>query len=175
MLFKRKKDKGQHYVLGENKEKFEIQNPLAETVIIDKSKIKFVFETDKDGFTFINYNNKRFQVEILDKRQNKFTVLVNGVSYVFSVETPTSLKRKKILDQLDGSTKTKIIPAPMPGKIVDILVQEGDVVNIGDPLIILEAMKMQNEILSDVAGKITKIHVKKDGLVMKDDFLVELI
>ena len=48
----------------------------------------------------------------------------------------------------------------MPGKIIDVLVREGSNVLRGEPLVILEAMKMQNEILSPVNGTIVKVHAK---------------
>jgi biotin carboxyl carrier protein len=62
----------------------------------------------------------------------------------------------------------------MPGKIIDILVEEGSEVKEGEPIIILEAMKMQNEISSHVTGVVNSVNVKKDDSVMKDDVLIEI-
>jgi biotin carboxyl carrier protein len=62
----------------------------------------------------------------------------------------------------------------MPGKIIDVLVREGSTVLKGEPLVILEAMKMQNEILSPVNGMIEKVMAKPNTNVMKDDLLVEI-
>jgi biotin carboxyl carrier protein len=62
----------------------------------------------------------------------------------------------------------------MPGKIIDVLVREGGMVQRGEPVVILEAMKMQNEILSPVNGTIVKISAKPNTNVMKDDLLVEI-
>jgi biotin carboxyl carrier protein len=62
----------------------------------------------------------------------------------------------------------------MPGKIIDILVREGSNVLRGEPIVILEAMKMQNEIQSPVNGKITRISAKVNSNVMKEDVLVEI-
>jgi biotin carboxyl carrier protein len=66
------------------------------------------------------------------------------------------------------------IKAPMPGKIADIFLDEGDLVNIGEPILALEAMKMQNEITAECNGVIRKIRVNKGQSVMKDELLVEI-
>ena len=62
----------------------------------------------------------------------------------------------------------------MPGKIIDVLVREGATVTRGEPVVILEAMKMQNEILSPVNGVIVKVAARANTNVMKDDLLVEI-
>ena len=62
----------------------------------------------------------------------------------------------------------------MPGKIIDIMVEEGSEVKEGEAIIILEAMKMQNEIASHVTGVIKSVSVKKNDSVMKDDVMIEI-
>lgn len=64
------------------------------------------------------------------------------------------------------------IVSPMPGTVVKLLVNEGDEVKAGQPLLILEAMKMENEITSDRDGKITKVAVAGGQAVAKDEVLV---
>jgi biotin carboxyl carrier protein len=90
------------------------------------------------------------------------------------VETPFSLQRKKVIDSKRGKIEKETIKAPMPGKIIDVLVREGSAVLRGEPLVILEAMKMQNEIISPVNGTVVKVLAKPDSNVMKDDFLLEI-
>jgi biotin carboxyl carrier protein len=70
---------------------------------------------------------------------------------------------------------SKKIVAPMPGKVVDILVQEGDEVMESQDVIILEAMKMENAIPSPAAGKVGSIKVKKDDTVATHQVLIELV
>jgi biotin carboxyl carrier protein len=62
----------------------------------------------------------------------------------------------------------------MPGKIIDVLVREGTTVLRGEPVVILEAMKMQNEIISPVNGMVAKVMAKPNTNVMKDDILIEI-
>jgi biotin carboxyl carrier protein len=64
------------------------------------------------------------------------------------------------------------VEAPMPGTILDIKVSEGDTVANGDVLLILEAMKMENEIMSPAAGKVVSINVNKGASVNSGDVLI---
>jgi biotin carboxyl carrier protein len=73
-----------------------------------------------------------------------------------------------------GGTRGARVKPPMPGKIVSIGVSEGQEVKAGHVLVILEAMKMQNEIPSPVAGVVKKIHVKPGQNVEGKDLLIEL-
>jgi len=66
------------------------------------------------------------------------------------------------------------IRAPMPGKVLEIFVKEGDLVNAGEAVIILEAMKMQNEIRAPRKGVIGKVHCASGESVSSNDVLMEL-
>ena len=68
----------------------------------------------------------------------------------------------------------KQIVAPMPGKIIDILVKVGETVLEYQDVLILEAMKMENAIPAPEAGKIKEIKVKKDDIVATRQVLMEL-
>ena len=113
-------------------------------------------------------------MEIVRSNQNKYEILFNDISYTFTVETPFSLQRMKVLNSNRGKNEKEIIKAPMPGKIIDVLVREGSTVVKGEPMVILEAMKMQNEIISPVNGTIVLVMAKPNTNVMKDDLLVEI-
>ena len=62
----------------------------------------------------------------------------------------------------------------MPGIILSLLVQEGDVVSAGDAVLVLEAMKMENEIHAPRAGRVIKVHVKEGAEVRAGEKLFEL-
>lgn len=154
--------------------KYEIINPLSDNVRVRGKKMEFKLLEEPDGFTFILWKRKKFQVDILEKNQNKYTVMVNGVWYSFSIETPISYKRRKYLSKTTSSSRIETINAPMPGKILDILVEENSEVKQGEAVAILEAMKMQNEILAQVTGKVRKINIHQNDSVMKDDVILEI-
>lgn len=68
----------------------------------------------------------------------------------------------------------KAVLSPMPGVILDIKVKEGDAVSSGQTVIILEAMKMENEIVSEFVGTVASLKVKKGDTVDTDAVLVEI-
>ncbi len=66
------------------------------------------------------------------------------------------------------------VNAPMPGTILDVKVNVGDTVSEGQVLMILEAMKMENDIVAPVAGKVAAINVKKGDSVNSNDVLASI-
>jgi biotin carboxyl carrier protein len=156
------------------KKKYEIVNPLDEKVKIRGKKMEIQVIEEHDGFTYLVWKRKRYQVDILEKNQNKYTVMINGVWYSFTIETPISYKRRRFLSRIIFSSNIEKIIAPMPGKILNVLVEENANIQQGEAVVILEAMKMQNEILSHVAGRVKKINVRQNDSVMKDDIMFEI-
>jgi len=117
-------------------------------------------------------DHKIYPVQI-EKRTDGFPekVILNGVGFDVDIEKVESTRyRPKSADkQISGATKSEL-----PGQIVAILVKKGDRVKKGQPLIILESMKMENEILSPKNGIISKIHVKPGQVVLKGHLLVDV-
>ena len=100
----------------------------------------------------------------------KFRVTVNGTSYNVEVQeeiksvtavpaAPTVTVPAQAAASVEIAAGDSAIKAPMPGKITKVLVKKGDMVKKGDVLMILEAMKMQNEITSPVGGCVTLMNV----------------
>jgi biotin carboxyl carrier protein len=80
----------------------------------------------------------------------------------------------KVINSKMGKVEVEFIKAPMPGKIIDVLVREGSTIKRGEPVVILEAMKMQNEIISTKSGTVVKVSARPNTNVMKGDLLVEI-
>ena len=135
----------------------------------------------------INGNN--YEVEILGFEDNIAKVEVNGTMYDVEIQkdlkvpkTPTlvraeapkpTLKETKIPKNVIRTTNMAI-KAPLPGTIITVLVKAGDKVGIGDKLLTMEAMKMENNVLSEKAGTIRVVNVKPGDTVMQNDTLVEI-
>lgn len=174
MFSKSKKNKQKFIACANNSKKYEFLNPQELYIKQGKERIPIEVVSDKQGFVYIVWKKKKYLVDIIEKNQNQYEILVNGVGYPISVETPFSYKRRKYLAKNKVASKVEKIQAPMPGKIVEFLVEEDQEVKAGEPLLILEAMKMQNEIVSNIQGKINKINFKSEDTVMKDDVLIEV-
>ncbi len=162
------------FALSSENRKFSFRVPLTNKIRIGKREYTVQLKTDEKYGSYILWKNRRYPVEIVRSRQNKYEILFNDISYVFTVETPFSLKRMKMINTGRGKSSHESVKAPMPGKLIDVLVREGSSILRGEALVILEAMKMQNEILSPVNGTVLKIHARPNTNVMKDDVLVEI-
>ena len=169
-----KPDMKKLYALSSENKKFSFSLPLKHTIRIGKRDYEVQLKADEKYGTYILWKNRKYPVEIVRSSQNKYEILFNDISYTFTVETPFSLQRKKVLDAKKGKIEREFIKAPMPGKIIDVLVREGATVVKGEPLVILEAMKMQNELISPVNGTIEKVSARPNTNVMKDDLLIEI-
>ena len=108
----------------------------------------------------------------------KFHVNVNGTPYEVEVEeiaagaapaAPVQAAAPPPAPVAAGATS---VTAPMPGNILDIKVKVGDMVEANTVVIMLEAMKMENEIFAGAAGKVTAINVTKGSTVNSGDVLV---
>lgn len=138
-------------------------------------------------------NGNQYDVEIKSVDENVAEVEVNG--YTYTVETDKVLQSttktpKLIVPEVVPSTdiapseqKTSaptapkgsgFVKSPLPGVILDIYVNVGDTVKVGDKLFCLEAMKMENIINSDKAGTITAIRIQKGSAVMEGDMMIEI-
>jgi biotin carboxyl carrier protein len=162
------------YALSSENKRFCFPQPLKHSIRIGRRDYEVKLKSDDKFGTYILWKNRKYPVEIIRSRQNKYEILFKDISYIFTVETPFSLKRMKVLSSGRGKAEKELLKAPMPGKIIDVLVREGSDVLRGEPLVILEAMKMQNEIQSPVNGKVIKVNAKANTNVMKDDILVEI-
>jgi biotin carboxyl carrier protein len=90
-------------------------------------------------------------------------IVIDGHRYPFELDDPRQWKRPGSGAGVQGRAA---IVAPMPGKIVRVLVAEGDSVEQGQGILVVEAMKMQNELKAPRAGRVTSIAVKAgDGVI----------
>jgi biotin carboxyl carrier protein len=124
----------------------------------------------------IRVNGKEFLVEVEEIEKDKPSANTHLSN---TVETKQMIKDSdpktnsiQRVDAVDISEGEEIITAPMPGKILKINVTEGDNVAEGDTLVILEAMKMENEIVAGSNGKVKRISVIVNQMVDTDDVLV---
>jgi biotin carboxyl carrier protein len=128
-----------------------------------------------EGYFQIIHNNKCYLAEVVkeDTPTKSFHIKVNGKIYPVDVKDKFDLLLEKMGMNNNASGKVNTIKAPMPGLIIDLKVKQGDVVKIGDPLLILEAMKMENIIKSPGEGTVKTVTVKKGDSVEKNQVLIE--
>jgi len=103
----------------------------------------------------------------------KASVVIAG--HLYAVEIEDERERAAHAAERAASKGGGLVKAIMPGIVVKLIVAEGDVVEAGQPLLILEAMKMQNEIAAPAAGKIKLIHVREREAVAGGAKLVTIV
>jgi biotin carboxyl carrier protein len=140
---------------------------------VNNRKTSYEIEALENDEYLIKCNERTHVGEIVNLKQNEVTVMINGNTYQFTIDTELASKRKAKIAK-DAGKQVQKINAPLPGEIVAVLMSENQEVTKGEPVIILEAMKMQNEILSPITGKIKSIQVKAEETVMKDQLLFEV-
>jgi len=137
-------------------------------------------------------NGNQYDVAVKNVEDNVAEVEVNGLNYSveFDRAIETTKTPKLVRQAVEPSTDTTpsqhktsapsgpkgagFVKSPLPGTILDVHVQVGDMVKSGDKLITLEAMKMENIINSDKSGKVASVNVKKGDPVMEGDILIEI-
>jgi len=135
-------------------------------------------------------NGNQYETEILNIEDNFAEIEVNGTLFKVEVDkTMKSVKTPKLVrqtvvpstDSHPSVAKTSnpsapkgagSIKSPLPGVILDVYVREGDTVKMGQKLLMLEAMKMENNIEADKAGKVVSILKQKGDSVMEGDVLI---
>ena len=132
-------------------------------------------------------NGNEYEVAIGEIVENEAVVTVNGEEYKVAWEPEAEPEKKVVVrkpaaESADSSSDAgessanvntnNAVKAPLPGVITSINVNVGDEVKAGDTLLVLEAMKMANNIEAEKDGKVTAICVKPGQSVMEDDALV---
>lgn len=149
--------------------------------------------TKNNGLYCLTWNGKSFNVDSVRTNQNTFSLLVGGKSYEVTIEKQASnfsiyLNNDTVRLELFDARKVGIsaiakkniragaheILAPMPGKIIKVAVSKDGQVQEGDPLLIMEAMKMQNELKAPAAGTVKNVYVKEGEAVSSQQVLMVL-
>ena len=113
-----------------------------------------------------------YDVEIVEVEGNIAKVKVNGIEFEVELKEPIHASTMP-KHPIAAGAGTKV-GAPLPGTITEVKVKVGDIVKAGDAVIILEAMKMQNNIEAEVSGTVSSVLVKEGDTVMEGDALITI-
>jgi biotin carboxyl carrier protein len=133
-----------------------------------------LYETGEKSFHIIK-NHQSYKAEIVeaDKELKKLTLKINNKRYYVQVKDASDLILEKMGINENLLNRVVDVKAPMPGLIVSILVEEGQQVTSGEPLLVLEAMKMENVIKSPGTGVIRSIPIVLGKSVEKNQVLIK--
>jgi len=118
------------------------------------------------------YKGRSYNIEVVPGREPK-SYTINTFYFTHEIEVVDAETRyMRSRDNATGGHASNIIRSPMPGKIVKILVAEGDTVEVGQTVIIVSAMKMESEFKAAKAGIVSEIPVKEGDTVDGNQVLV---
>jgi len=123
------------------------------------ASLRFVADGRSYQISFDRGNNRHWRIGVVDREFN------------FEVLTPV-----EAIDATAGAAGrgASDLTAPIPGKVVAVKVAEGDRVEAGQSLVVLEAMKMENELIAEQTGTVAAVHVAPGDTVDTGTVLVEL-
>jgi biotin carboxyl carrier protein len=154
-------------------------------------KSRYVVDLEKDGSSYkVSLDGQSVDADVILAAPNAVSVILNGAAFeihiapsldgTYKLQTGPHEFQADVRDPrswrgakqggLEAEGRQQII-APMPGKIVRLLVNVGDTVEAGQGLVVIEAMKMQNEIRSPKKGKVERLETKEGQLVNAGDLL----
>jgi biotin carboxyl carrier protein len=147
--------------LGERNYSVEIEEIGKSVYRVSVDGNEFMVDGKKTGHTNFSLivDNRSFEIEV-DAKGDEYRVLVDGRNYRVTLMDERRVRTSAAGDA--GKVQGRqAVSVPMPGKVIAILVAEGDTVEKGQGLVIVEAMKMENEVRSPIAGEVKEIKVKQ--------------
>jgi biotin carboxyl carrier protein len=136
---------------------------------VDGQEIEVDAELTARDVMSVLVGNKAYEIKRERSLQGELHMVIGSARYAVDVQDPRSLRTRRALAGVEaGPQKVK---APMPGKIVRVMVAEKDQVKAGQGIIVMEAMKMQNEMKSPKDGVVQKIHAAEGSAVNAGDTL----
>jgi biotin carboxyl carrier protein len=157
-----------------NGKSFEVAK-VEESLFIDGKPFHWDLVKISEGYFHILYKNKSYRAEVVkaDRATKTFHLKINNRLQVVEVKDKFDLLLQKMGMANGNATRINNIKAPMPGLVIDMKVKAGDTVKAGEPLLILEAMKMENILKAAADATVKSVKVKRGDSVEKGQVLIE--
>ncbi len=123
------------------------------------------------GLYSLIIDGRSYEIDVLET-EGAHVVLVNGQPFQVEIQDEQERRLRAAVGKGETRLGKRVVTAPMPGKVVKLLVKPGDAVSPGDGVIVVEAMKMENELKAPAAGTVREIRVEEGKAVGGGDVLV---
>ncbi len=141
-------------------------------ILIDDHPYEVDFRRLPSGGVTSLLMNHRSVAAMVEERGNQWDVLIEGELYSVRVQDERAYRLERMRTSGVSVDGEAIVASPMPGIIVAVSVAVGDSVEFGQRVVILESMKMENELRAPCAGVVTYVHIAPGASVEKDQPLV---
>ncbi len=143
-------------------------------LVLNDTPHAYDFQRIHDGYYSLLIDGQSIPVAVQPVTDDRFRVTVRGHTAEVTVQDENDLLLERYgLEQAAGPAEREI-RAPMPGLVLNIMIEVGQTVGAGEGLLVLEAMKMENELCAPAGGMIDAIHVAANDPVDKDALLIEI-
>lgn len=160
-----------YYAKADDKD-FEIEIGDGE-ILVNGERYKIDFqELPEAGMVSLIINHRSLEAVVEEREESVSSVLIRGELYEVQVQDERAYRLAQARGTMKAITGDAVIKSPMPGIIIAVPVQVGDVVQKEDKVVILESMKMENELRSPISGVVTKVNVTPGASVEKNQALV---
>lgn len=148
----------------------------AQEILINDITSSWDLQKLPNGTYSILSNGKSYNaiIENIDRASKELSIRINNTSYTLAIKEPIDQLLQKMGLNLSQTKKAEAIKAPMPGLVLKILVTEGQQLKKGDPVLILEAMKMENVFKAPADAIVKAIKTEERKAVEKGEVLIEL-
>ena len=158
-----------------------LDNRLREVEMISKDGNKVEIAVDgkiydidvvmsESGFCSILYQGRSYNAESVRHSEGRYTITTHFRNFDIELSNPQKKYLRGRQSSVDDVQET--ITSPMPGKIIKVMVVENQEVKQGDPLIVVEAMKMQSTYTAAQNAIVEKIHIDEGDSVIRDQLLI---
>jgi len=123
------------------------------------------------GLYSLLIGGRSYEIDLLEA-EDAVMVLVNGQPFRVEIQEERERRLRAATGKGEVRAGKRAVVAPMPGKVVRLLVQAGDVVRAGDGVVVVVAMKMENELKAPASGRVKEIRAEEGKPVSAGDILV---
>lgn len=146
----------------------------SEKLTIDDRQVNYSLSKIGPYSYVLKIENNIFEVTVTELNPERFGIKVNGHYFDTTVRTGLQERAYEVMSHKQQQVHHEIVKAPMPGLILKIKKKAGDPVEFGESILVLEAMKMENDLRSPSTGIINEIFVKEGDSVEKDTLLLKI-
>ena len=160
------------YYTKVNEKEYIIEIGQDDEIVVNDEPYAIDFRRLAQGGTVSLLLNNRSLEAVVDERDDHWEVLTEGELYTVSVQDERAYRLAQARGTGLDMGHEAGVKAPMPGLIIRVLVAEGDTVERNEKVVILESMKMENELRAPREGVVTAVHVTVGSSVEKDQVLI---
>ena len=150
---------------------FEI-TPGEETYLVNNNPVELDIVKNPNGTYHAIYKGRSYTVKVRDDKDSNLRLEINKEVFNTSLKNDLDRLLEKMGMNKTGGDKLDVLKAPMPGMVLKVMVKEGDTVKKGDGLLVLEAMKMENNIKAAGDAVVKEVCIKTGDKVEKNQVLI---